>query len=69
MPDNLLYILVNINFYKWGGFIINWLSRKKISLESNEFINFANNLKAFLCIGARAIIPPLIYIKGLPRVL
>jgi len=62
-------MLANVSFYKWGGFIINRLLRKKIGLESNEFINFVNNLKAFLRIGARAIIPPPIYTKELPRVL
>jgi len=64
MLNNLLYILVNISFYKWSNFIINWLLKKN-SLGSNKFINFTDNLKAFLCIGARAIILPLIYIKGL----
>ena len=69
MLNNFLYALININFYRWGGSIINRLFRRKISLKSNKFINFANNLKAFLRIKARAIIPPLIYIKGLPKAL
>jgi len=69
MLNNFSYILVNINFYRWGGSIINRLFRRKISLKSNKFINFVDNLKAFLRIGARAIIPPLIYTKGLLKVL
>ena len=67
MPNNFLYVLINISFYRWGSFIINQLLKKKISPGSNKFINFADNLEAFLCIGARAIILPLIYIKGLPK--
>jgi len=69
MPNNLSYTLVNISFYRWGSFIINWLLRKKISLRSNKFINFTNNLEAFLRTGARAIILLLIYTKGLPKAL
>jgi len=69
MPDNLLYILVNVSFYKWSGSIINRLFKRKIGLGSNEFINFTNNLEAFLCIRARAIILLPIYTKGLFKVL
>jgi len=69
MPDNLSHTLANISFYKWGGSIINRLFKKKISLRNNKFINFADDLKAFLCIGARAIIPPPIYTKGLFKTL
>ena len=69
MPNNLLYVLANISFYKWGGFIINRLPRRKISPRNNKFINFVNDLEAFLYIGAKAIIPPPIYTKGLPKAL
>jgi len=69
MPNNLLYTLANINLYKWDGFIINRLFKKKIGLKNNKFVNFINNLKTFLCTEAKAIIPPLIYTKGLPRAL
>jgi len=59
MPDNFLYILINISFYKWGGFIINWFLKKKFSLKNKKFINFINfinNLKAFFYINAKTII-------------
>ena len=69
MPDNLPHTLANISFYRWGSSTTNQLAGRKIGLGSNKFVKFANNLKAFFCIGARAIIPPPIYTKGLPRAL
>jgi len=69
MPNNFLYTLANISFYKWGDSIINWLLKRKIGPKSNKFINFANDLKAFLYIGAKAIILPLIYTKRLFKAL
>jgi len=69
MPNNFLYTLVNISFYRWGGSITNRLFKRKISLKNNEFINFADDLEAFFHIRAKAIVLLLIYTKGLPRAL
>ena len=60
-------MLANISFYRWGGSTTNQLTRRKIGLGSNKFVKFTDNLEAFLHTGTRAIMPPLIYTKGLPK--